>query len=115
MHERAHPRVGEPTAAETEHVHPDMAPGGVPFDPAFEGRRVQQLAEWCDGRPRDAVRRAVEQFAAAAAGDGNLMPAMIEAFRADLTIGEVTDVLIDRFGSVNTSRRTHLDATAVGA
>ena len=61
------------------------------------------------------MRRAVAEFAAAAAGDGNLMPAMIEAFRADLTIGEVTDVLIDQFGSVNPSRRTYLDLTDVGA
>jgi methylmalonyl-CoA mutase N-terminal domain/subunit len=115
VHERAHPRVGEPSAAETEHVRPALAPGGVPFDPTFEGRRARQLAEWRDARPRGAVRKAVEAFATAAAGDGNLMPAMIDAFRADLTIGEVTDVLIDRFGSVNPSRRTYLDATAVGA
>ena len=33
------------------------------------------------------------------------MPALIDAFRADATIGEVSDVLIAQFGSFNTARK----------
>jgi methylmalonyl-CoA mutase, N-terminal domain len=103
--EREDPRVGEPTGSASETDRPVIGQVGSSIDHSFEARRSVQIADWRRRRPAAGVGRALEKLAAAAAGSGNLMPALIDSFRADATIGEVSDVLIDQFGSFNTARK----------
>ncbi len=68
------------------------------IDPAAERRQVERLAEM--RRRRDAGRltaalAAVEQ---AAGGDDNLMPPILDAVRAEATVGEIADALRQVFG-----------------
>ncbi len=57
--------------------------------------RIKQIKE---SRDADAVRSALEAVTAAAAADGNLLAASIEAIRARATVGEVSDAMEKVFG-----------------
>jgi methylmalonyl-CoA mutase N-terminal domain/subunit len=97
--EAEHPRVGDPVGGAGATEIPALGQIGFPIDPAFEGRRREQVSGWREGRDQAAVGLAGEALVHAVAQGGNLMPAIIDAFRADLTLGEVTRVLIARFGA----------------
>jgi methylmalonyl-CoA mutase N-terminal domain/subunit len=92
------PRVGvnlfhEPT---TETHSPTTATLDV--DPSVRERQVTRLREARAGRDPVVVRDALAALRAAAAGDANLMPLLVDAARARATIGEITDVLRAVFG-----------------
>jgi methylmalonyl-CoA mutase, N-terminal domain len=58
-------------------------------------RRVEQTRA---GRDADAVARTLTALGAAAAGDENLMPFIVEAARARATEGEIVEALVSVFG-----------------
>jgi methylmalonyl-CoA mutase, N-terminal domain len=58
-------------------------------------RRVQQARS---NRDSEAARRSLDALGAAAAGDENLMPFLVDAARARATEGEIVDVLMEVFG-----------------
>jgi methylmalonyl-CoA mutase, N-terminal domain len=111
LHEREHARIGEPGPGESGAA--DISVAGFPVDTTYGPRRAEEFAQWRARRPRQQVQRALERLAAAAAEPGNLMPAFIDAFRSDLTIGEVTDVLIRQFGTVNVGRQVEPEPARV--
>jgi methylmalonyl-CoA mutase N-terminal domain/subunit len=58
-------------------------------------RRLNQLRSERDGQQ---VTESLERLRQAAAGQGNLMPYVMDAVRAYATVGEMTQVLKDVFG-----------------
>jgi methylmalonyl-CoA mutase N-terminal domain/subunit len=67
-------------------------------DPALEeaqSLRVRALRDRRDPGPAERCKRAVSH---AAKGDGNVMPAIVEAVKADVTLGEIADALREVFG-----------------
>ncbi|MGB8020504.1 MAG: methylmalonyl-CoA mutase family protein [Candidatus Nanopelagicales bacterium] len=78
------------------------------FDPPVEILRVSQEVEQAQvaglvkrraARDADAVDKALAALAAAARGDANLVPLLIEAARAEATLGEMCDVLRGIWGT----------------
>ena len=76
------------------------ADGGILTpDPEVERERVEALAEWKAGRDEEAVRKALDELAAAAADESvNIMPATIAAARAGATTGEWAHTMREVFG-----------------
>jgi methylmalonyl-CoA mutase N-terminal domain/subunit len=70
-----------------------------PADPALERRQVAAVRRLRTSRDDDAVHRALSVLGDAAGGRGNLLPPMKEALRHQATLGEVSDVLRDVFGT----------------
>ena len=68
------------------------------IDPEVEERQVERLAAFRAGRDGAATTAALERLAAAAAGDDNLMPLILDAARAEATLGEIADTLRRVFG-----------------
>ncbi|MGH9082591.1 MAG: acyl-CoA mutase large subunit family protein [Acidimicrobiales bacterium] len=69
-------------------------------DPAVEGRQLAALAAVKQGRDDDAVRRTLEAVGRDAADPtANLMPALIEASAAYVTVGEAMRALEDVWGT----------------
>ncbi|WP_028653536.1 methylmalonyl-CoA mutase family protein [Nocardioides halotolerans] len=99
------PRVGDPVDGAEAADIPSLGQIGFPIDPEFEARRSEQIAGWRAQRDQSAVASARRSLVRAVDAGGNLMPAIIDAFRADLTIGEVTQVLLARFGSFHPRMR----------
>jgi methylmalonyl-CoA mutase N-terminal domain/subunit len=67
--------------------------------PAQSGDQLEKLARIRRDRNQTAVTRALARVKAAAQGNDNLMPAVLEAVRAYATNGEITDALRHVFGS----------------
>ena len=67
--------------------------------PAQSGDQLERLARIRRDRNQTAVTRALAGVKAAAQGNDNLMPAILEAVRAYATNGEITDALRHVFGS----------------
>jgi methylmalonyl-CoA mutase N-terminal domain/subunit len=57
------------------------------------------LARRRDGRDEPAVRAALAELVAIAGGDGNMIPAMLTACRAEATLGEICSALRDTWGA----------------
>ena len=76
------------------------ADGGILTpDPDVERERLEALERWRSERDEDAVKRALEDLAAAAGDESaNLMPATIEAARVGATTGEWAGTLREVFG-----------------
>jgi methylmalonyl-CoA mutase N-terminal domain/subunit len=68
------------------------------IDPALEGKQKERLAATRERRDSAAVERSLADLKAAAAGDGNLMPPIIEAARARATEGEMIEAMQEVFG-----------------
>jgi methylmalonyl-CoA mutase N-terminal domain/subunit len=68
------------------------------IDPALEGKQKERLAATRERRDSAAVERSLADLKAAAAGDGNLMPPIIEAARARATEGEMIESMQEVFG-----------------
>jgi methylmalonyl-CoA mutase N-terminal domain/subunit len=60
-------------------------------DPAVEAAQIESLAEARASRNTTAAKAAVERLEAAARGEQNLMPFILEAVEAYATIGEISD------------------------
>ncbi len=68
------------------------------MDPQGYERQVARLDDLRKTRDHDAVQRALDALRAAAEGDANMMPAILDAARAYATLSEITDVLREVFG-----------------
>jgi methylmalonyl-CoA mutase N-terminal domain/subunit len=67
-------------------------------DPSLERAQVEGLRVLRRSRSAVAVERALATLRAAATGSENLLPPLIDAVRADATIGEICGVLRDLWG-----------------
>jgi methylmalonyl-CoA mutase N-terminal domain/subunit len=63
-----------------------------------DAERRSALASVRGERDAGAVARALETLRAAAAGEANLVPVLVEAVKAYATMGEICDVLREAFG-----------------
>ena len=81
---------------EVEDAEPEMDLESV--DEEDERRQIEQLEELRERRDDDAVETALDDLAAAAEGDENVMPYIVDAVKAKATVGEVCNVFRDVFG-----------------
>ncbi len=63
-----------------------------------ETEQVRVLAERKRGRDEAAISAAIEEMLGAAREDRNMIPAMLEACRAEATLGEICDALREEWG-----------------
>jgi methylmalonyl-CoA mutase, N-terminal domain len=78
----------------------DTAPPTLSIDPAVETAQLASLARVKQSRDDDAVKCALERLAREAVDPTiNLMPALIDAARADVTVGESMGALETVFGT----------------
>jgi methylmalonyl-CoA mutase N-terminal domain/subunit len=68
------------------------------IDAELERRQVDKLKKLKSTRDNDAVKRALARVSETAAGEANLMPAIVDAVRVYATLGEVSDAMRSRFG-----------------
>ncbi len=68
-------------------------------DPRLEREQVARLHAWRRERDGQACARALERLGQAAAGPDNLVPLVLDAVKVGGTVGEVSDVLRERWGS----------------
>ena len=68
----------------------------------LETRQRSRLAECRAQRDREAVDRTLVDVRSAASGTANLLPPMIEAVKAGVTLGEISDTLREEWGSFDT-------------
>ena len=69
------------------------------IDPALEGKQIERLGATRGRRDSAAVEGALAELKTAAAGDANLMPAIIEAARVRATEGEMIAAMQEVFGT----------------
>ena len=69
------------------------------IDPALEPQQIARVRAVRERRPGEAAAAALAQLRQAAAGTTNVLPAMIDAARADVTMGEMCDVLRETWGT----------------
>jgi methylmalonyl-CoA mutase N-terminal domain/subunit len=79
-------------------VDDEAPPEILAIDPRAEQEQVARLRDFRAGRDAARVDAARATLAAAAAGDGNLMPPIVDAVRAHATLGEIADTLRQVFG-----------------
>ncbi|MGZ4579174.1 MAG: methylmalonyl-CoA mutase family protein, partial [Nocardioidaceae bacterium] len=63
-----------------------------------EVEQVRELVSRKDGRDQDAVKAALAHMVEVSHGDGNMIPAMLDACRAEATLGEICDTLREEWG-----------------
>jgi methylmalonyl-CoA mutase N-terminal domain/subunit len=68
------------------------------LDPALEAAQVQRLARFRAGRDPAVAQRAAAALAETARGTANLVPAILNAVKARVTLGEIADALRSVFG-----------------
>jgi ethylmalonyl-CoA mutase len=68
------------------------------IDPESEAEHIEELRRWRSERDVEEARRALDALRRVAEGDGDLVPASIEAARAGVTTGEWAGALRDVFG-----------------
>jgi methylmalonyl-CoA mutase N-terminal domain/subunit len=73
------------------------------IDPSLEGKQRDRLATTRAGRDAAAVESALAELKRAAAGEGNLMPPIIEAARTQATEGEMIAAMQEVFGTYTES------------
>jgi len=73
------------------------------IDPALEGKQRDRLAATRAARDGAAVESALAELKRAAAGEGNLMPPILEAARAQATEGEMIAAMQEVFGTYTES------------
>ena len=84
--------------AEEEHVELHR------LDPAIERRQLERTARVRAERNLEEAERALEAVRTAARGTANMLPPMREALRARVTIGEISNVLREEWGTFDASR-----------
>ncbi len=73
------------------------------IDPALEGKQVARVTAVKAGRDSAAVEQALVALKTAAAGEGNMMPPIIEAARVQVTEGEMIAAMQEVFGTYTES------------
>jgi methylmalonyl-CoA mutase, N-terminal domain len=68
------------------------------IDPALEAKQIERVRAVRAGRDSAAVEQALGRLKADAEGDTNLMPAIVDAARLYVTMGEMCDVLREAWG-----------------
>ena len=68
------------------------------IDPALERQQVERVQELRARRDSAAVEAALAKLREGAAGDANLMPLIVDASRAYVTMGEMCDALREVWG-----------------
>jgi methylmalonyl-CoA mutase, N-terminal domain len=68
------------------------------IDPALETKQIERVRGVRAGRDAPAVEAALARLKADAEGDTNLMPAIVDAARLYVTMGEMCDVLREAWG-----------------
>ncbi len=63
-----------------------------------ETEQVRVLAERKSGRDQSAITAAIEEMLSAAREDRNMVPSMLDACRAEATLGEICDALREEWG-----------------
>ncbi len=77
-----------------------VAPSTLVIDPGVEAEQIERLATVKQERDDDAVRRALSRLSTEAVDpEVNLMPALIEAARSMVTVGEAMAALESVFGT----------------
>jgi methylmalonyl-CoA mutase N-terminal domain/subunit len=82
-------------------VHTDSVTGDIDIlrvSHEMEHEQRHLLVERRAGRDEAAVRSALDAMVEVARGSGNLIPPMLEAVRAEATLGEICDALRDEWG-----------------
>lgn len=87
----------------TESDQDSKKPPVLHVDEALQARRAEKLKALRDGRENGAVDAALHALEAAARGDANLMPPILEAVERYATLGEIADRLRKVFGSYHES------------
>src|SRR3990172_5000378 len=64
-----------------------------------ETRQIARVKAFRKGRDRSRTTRSLDRVREVAAGDGNLVPAILNAVLARATLGEISDALRDVFGT----------------
>jgi methylmalonyl-CoA mutase, N-terminal domain len=95
LNERRRIVVGVNDFARTDEEEPPI----LKIDPALERKQVERLQATRAGRDGAAVERALASLAAAAAGEANLMPPILEAARVQATEGEMIAAMQEVFGT----------------
>jgi methylmalonyl-CoA mutase, N-terminal domain len=68
------------------------------IDPAAEREQVERLQALRERRDAGRAAAALRELAAAAGEDRNLMPAILDGVRAEVTLGEISDALRQVYG-----------------
>ncbi len=79
-------------------------PSVLKVDPELEGRQVQRLKALRDKRDAAKVRESLKRVQAAAEGDDNLVPPVLEAVEAYATVGEISDVFRKVWGEYHDNK-----------
>jgi len=85
---------------QTEEVKPSNL---LRVDPAVQASQIESLKKVKAERDRQAVDASLKKLIETAKGDGNLMPAILEAVRVYTTLGEISDALRSVFGEYKTA------------
>jgi methylmalonyl-CoA mutase N-terminal domain/subunit len=81
------------------YVEDQVASPSFQHDPQIERQRATFLAAWRRDRETVAVESALSRLEKDARGTGNLMPAILDALKMKVTLGEVCDTLRSVFGN----------------
>jgi methylmalonyl-CoA mutase N-terminal domain/subunit len=81
----------------------EPVPDILRIDPKLEGQQKANVARVRADRNRDAAAKAVQRVEETARGDGNLMPAIVDAVRVYATLGEISDAMRRVFGEYRPS------------
>jgi len=73
-------------------------------DPEIESQQRQRLAERRAARPPEALQRTLAGLRRSASSDANVMAAIFDAVKAKATIGEISTVLAEVFGTYSPNR-----------
>jgi methylmalonyl-CoA mutase N-terminal domain/subunit len=68
------------------------------IDPAAEREQVERLRALRERRDRERAATAVQALTTAAREDRNLLPAILDCVRAEVTLGEISDALREVYG-----------------
>jgi methylmalonyl-CoA mutase N-terminal domain/subunit len=72
---------------------------GQPDFSALARAQTERLGELKGNRASEPVARALGRLSEAARSSDNLLPPMIEAVKADVTLGEISDALREEWGT----------------
>ena len=92
--------VGVNRFAEAEEEHVELHR----LDPAIERRQLERTARVRAERNAEEAERTLAAVRSAAQGTENLLPPMREALRARVTIGEISNVLREEWGTFDAHR-----------
>ena len=86
--------------AEAEEEHVEL----LRIDPAAERRQLERTARVRAERGAAEAEQALAEVRRVANSEENLLPPMREALRARCTVGEISNVLREEFGTFDASR-----------